>query len=290
MAERFRAVDVETANADRSSICQIGIVDVCDGQVVDQWQTLIDPEDWFDPFNTEIHGIDANAVQGKPTFAEVHDELHDKLTGCVVVSHTAFDRTAISRAVDRYGLPQPTIRWLDSARIARRAWPDKYARSGYGLQNIASDLGIHYQPHDALEDARAAAEVVLHACAACGRNIEEWSARIERPIFPTGWHPSSVRREGNPDGPLHGEVVVFTGRLGVSRRDAAKMAALGGCRVADNVTKRTTLVVVGIQTRSLLRGYDKSRKHRRAEELILEGSGLRILSERDFQDLLTQSR
>lgn len=290
MAERFRAVDVETANADRSSICQIGIVDVCDGQVVGQWQTLIDPEGWFDAFNTGLHGIDANAVQGKPTFPEVHDELHDKLTGCVVVSHSAFDRIAISRAADRYRLPQPSVRWLDSALVARRAWPDRYARRGYGLQNIARDLGIQYRPHDALEDARAAAEVVLHACAACGLNIEDWSARIEEPIFPTGRPTSSLRREGNPAGPLHGEVVVFTGRLGVSQHDAAEMAAAGGCRVADNVTKKTTMVVVGIQTQSLLRGYDKSRKHRRAEELILQGSGLRILSERDFRDLLTESR
>lgn len=289
MAERFRAIDVETANADRSSICQIGIVDVCDGEVVGQWQTLIDPEDWFDPFNTDIHGIDANAVQGKPTFPDVHDELHNRLSGCVVVSHTAFDRTAIWRAVDRHCLPQPSIRWLDSARVARRAWPNKYARRGYGLQNIASDLGIRYRPHDALEDARAAAEVVLHACAACGLNVEEWSARIDGPIFPTGRPSLSVRREGNADGPLHGEVVVFTGRLGVSRRDAAELAAMRGCRVTANVTTKTTMVVVGTQTRSLLRGYEKSRKHRRAEELILQGSGIQILSERDFQDLLTHS-
>ena len=44
----FNAIDVETANADRASICQIGIVHVRDGVVVDRWQSLVDPEDWFD--------------------------------------------------------------------------------------------------------------------------------------------------------------------------------------------------------------------------------------------------
>ena len=293
MAERFRAVDVETANADRASICQIGIVDVWNGEVVRQWQTLVDPEDWFDSFNTSIHGIDADAVQGKPTLPAVHEELCDQLTGCVVVSHTAFDRVAISRAMDRYGLLQPSIRWLDSARVARRAWSDRYGKRGYGLQNIASDLGIQYRPHDALEDARAAAEVVLHACTASGLGIEEWLTRTGRPIFPTALtqqqREASVRRAGEPEGALYGEVVVFTGTLEITRREAADLAAAEGCRVADNVTQQTTMVVVGIQDRARLRGYEKSRKHRRAEELIQQGLDLRILSEPDFGDLLTAS-
>ena len=46
----FNSIDVETANADRASICQIGIVRVRDGKIQDQWQTLVNPEDWFDPW------------------------------------------------------------------------------------------------------------------------------------------------------------------------------------------------------------------------------------------------
>ena len=53
----FNAIDVETANADRASICQIGIVHVRDGAIHDRWQTLLNPEDWFDPWNVSIHGI-----------------------------------------------------------------------------------------------------------------------------------------------------------------------------------------------------------------------------------------
>ena len=44
----FNSIDVETANADRASICQIGIVHVRNGEIEDQWQTLINPEDWFE--------------------------------------------------------------------------------------------------------------------------------------------------------------------------------------------------------------------------------------------------
>ncbi len=63
----FNSIDVETANADRASICQIGIVHVREGKIEDEWQTLVNPEDWFDPWNVEIHGIDENDVRHSPT-------------------------------------------------------------------------------------------------------------------------------------------------------------------------------------------------------------------------------
>jgi len=56
---------------------------------------------------------------------------------------------------------------------------------------------------------------------------------------------SAIKRQGNPDGALFGEVVVFTGSLEIPRRDAADLAAAVGCEVAQGVTKATTLLVVG---------------------------------------------
>ena len=66
--------------------------------------------------------------------------------------------------------------WLDSAMIARRAWPRKY-RSQWGLSKIAGDLGITFKHHDAVDDARAAAEIVLHAYQQSGSGIDEWLER-----------------------------------------------------------------------------------------------------------------
>ena len=154
----FNSIDVETANADRASICQIGIVHVRDGEIEDQWQTLINPEDWFDPWHVSIHGIDENDVRNSPTLPEVRNELRRGLRGSVLVSHTSFDRVAFERAMTRYDLEQLQVTWLDSARIARRAWPDSYGSRGWGLKNIAKNLGISFKHHDAQENARAAAE------------------------------------------------------------------------------------------------------------------------------------
>jgi hypothetical protein len=48
---RFVSLDVETANADMASICQIGAVRFVDGAVAAEWETYVDPEDYFDPVN-----------------------------------------------------------------------------------------------------------------------------------------------------------------------------------------------------------------------------------------------
>ena len=287
----FNAIDVETANADRASICQIGIVHVRDGEIVDRWQTLVNPEDWFDPWNVGIHGIDEDDVRGSPTMPEVRDELRRRLRGSILVSHTSFDRVAFERAMTRYRLEQLQVTWLDSAKIVRRAWPEKYGQRGWGLKNVAWDLGISFRHHDALEDARAAAEIVLRACAETEIGIEEWLDRAEERILPRGFDrsprpPSSVKREGNVDGPLFGETVVFTGALSLPRERAADMAAEAGCHVAASVTKKVTVLVVGTQSRARLKGYDKSTKHRKAEERVAAGAEIQILSERDFLDLM----
>ena len=283
----FNSIDVETANADRASICQIGIVHVRDGKFVDQWKSLINPEDWFDSWNAQIHGINEDTVKDSPTLPEVREELRRRLRGSVLVSHTAFDRISFERAMNKYDLEQLQVTWLDSASIARRAWPDEFAFRGWGLKNIAKHLGIDFKHHDALEDAKAAAEIVLRACDATQLDIEGWLQRVKEPIFPSKT-TNSVRREGSIEGPLYGETIVFTGALSIRRQEAADLAARAGCDVASGVSKNTTILVVGIQDKTKLKGYDKSRKHRKAELIIAEGFDIRILSERDFIELFNR--
>ena len=60
---RFVAIDVETANADMGSICQIGLARFVDGELAEEWGTLVDPEDSFDAVNVSIHGIDRRMVE-----------------------------------------------------------------------------------------------------------------------------------------------------------------------------------------------------------------------------------
>jgi DNA polymerase-3 subunit epsilon len=276
----FLALDVETANPDLATICQIGLVDFKNGELVNAWEWLVDPEDYFDGMNVSIHGIDERDVEGQPTWPQLHTKVSALLRGRIVVSHTKFDQTSLQRVCEKYGLEPIECTWLDSARVARRTWSD-FSRAGYGLSNVAATLGISFEHHNAKEDARAAGEILVRAIQHSGVALLEWLIKSLHPIGAESGS-TSIKREGNQEGPLFGEVVVFTGALSLSRREAADLAAVAGCEVAPSVKKTTTLLVVGNQDIKKLSGREKSSKHRKAEELISKGQPIRILGEADF--------
>lgn len=170
----FNTVDVETANANPASICEIGIVRVRDGSIEGQWSTRIDPGEPFNPDNISIHGMSEESVRGCPTFVEAYPQLLRLLSGTIVASHTDFDRVALDTAADKHRLPIIQARWLDSALIARRAWPHRYGTRGWSLPMIADRLGIEFRHHVAVDDARAAAEIVLRACEQKHLSLEDW--------------------------------------------------------------------------------------------------------------------
>lgn len=277
----FIALDVETANSDLASICQIGIAKYVDGQLVEEWSSLVNPEDEFDLMNVNIHGITEDDVIGSPTFPEITDTLFRFLQGTVCVTHTHFDRASIRRALEKYELKEMNAVWLDSARVARRTW-EECAWGGYGLANLCRIIGYEFRHHDALEDAKAAGQIMLAAIGASGIDLESWLTRVEQPI--KGHRP--IERAVNPEGALYGEVVVFTGSLGMSRAEAAELATIAGCCVESGVNKKTTLLVVGNQDIKKLAGKEKSTKHLKAEQLIAMGQRIRILQESDFVELV----
>jgi len=119
--------------------------------------------------------------------------------------------------------------------------------------------------------------VLLRAIADTGLSVDDWTTRATQPL-----DPFSGQRQGNPEGTLYGEVIVFTGALSILRREAADLAASAGCQLAQSVVRGTTVLVVGDQNVSKLAGFHKSSKHRKALKLATEGYSIRILSEGDF--------
>ena len=283
---KFVAVDVETANADMASICQIGVAQYENGALSSEWRSYVDPQDYFDEINISIHGINESMVKGAPNFEALTESLYPLLNGQFVICHTHFDRVAISQAAEMYEISPPECVWLDSARIARRTW-EEFAWKGYGLYNICESLGYEFKHHDALEDAKATGKLILAAIEKSGLDIEGWLTRVKQPIDPnTARSSQRTERTGNPEGPFYGEVLVFTGALKLVRREAADLAASVGCEVASSVTKKTTMLVVSDQDIRMLAGQEKSSKHRRAEGLIAKGASIRILKESDFEKLV----
>ena len=286
----FVAIDVETANPDMGSICQIGVATFVDGCLTEEWSTLVDPEDYFDDVNVSIHGIEASMVRGQPKLPQIADRLRATLENTVSVCHTHFDRVALARAYIKYKLSPISTTWLDSARVVRRTWKD-LAWKGYGLASVCIRIGYEFKHHDALEDAKAAGYVLLAALRESQQDLDAWKRRINQPINPEqSSSGAAIQRDGNPEGDLYGEIIVFTGALELPRTEAANFAAKVGCQVAPNVTKKTTILVVGDQDITKLAGHEKSSKHRKAEQLVAEGHRLRIIRETDFKALVQSAK
>lgn len=280
---KFVAVDVETANPRMSSICQIGVVVFESGREVAAEVRLVDPCEYFDPYNVEVHGITAAQVRGQPSFRELHPWLREYTAGEIVACHTHFDRVAVMQACQRCEVEPLPCNWLDTAKVARRAW-EGFSGGGYGLANLASHFGIEFRHHDALEDARTAGLILLRAVEDSGMDPSDWLERCRRGISSPSSGPA-LRREGDGDGPLLGETVVFTGALQITRAEAADVAHEAGAAVEPGVTKKTTMLVVGDQDIEKLNGHEKSSKHRKAETLISAGRSIRIVGEANFMDM-----
>jgi len=160
---RFIALDVETACSDAASICQIGLACVQHDDEIQTVSMLVNPGTRFDPFNIQLHGIGPGQVVDALGFSDAWDALLPLLTRHHLIQHSSFDKRAVAAACEVCGIAAPDLRWNDSVMIARRAWPELKGNGGHGLANLKRTLDLQFRHHDAGEDARAAALVVLHA-------------------------------------------------------------------------------------------------------------------------------
>jgi DNA polymerase-3 subunit epsilon len=201
----FSVVDVETANHSPGSICQIGIACFRDGELIETWGELVNPEDSFLAFNTRLHGIGARAVSRAPIWPQLRPKLRSLLEDRAVASHTYFDRTALNSADVRYGLPHIRVAgWVDTCRIARQVWPHL---ANHKLTSLAENFRISYRAHDAIADAGCAGQILLMAAQASATDVakmlkpESTSSIARRREFITNnsTRKTSSRTEVGPD-------------------------------------------------------------------------------------------
>lgn len=158
----FVAIDFETASGNASSACQLAVVTVQDSEIrsEDCWM-IRPPSSYFSPRNIAIHGIRPKDVKDAPTMEQVWGELAQTLHGRVVLAHNArFDIGVLVNSLAAYNIASPRLEFSCTRMLARGVWP---GRSRYGLKPLGNWLGIDFNHHDALEDARCCAKIALAA-------------------------------------------------------------------------------------------------------------------------------
>jgi DNA polymerase III subunit epsilon len=169
MSLDFTAIDFETANSNSASACSVGLVKVRDGVVVDETGWLIRPPAGYDSFNewnTRIHGIMAPDVAGALLWSEQLADLVAFADGDALVAHNAgFDMGVIKAACAASYLDCPDFSYLCSLRVARKT----YNLDSYRLPVAAMAAGFEgFHHHDALDDSRACAAIMIHAAGRAG--------------------------------------------------------------------------------------------------------------------------
>ncbi|WP_296087492.1 exonuclease domain-containing protein [uncultured Corynebacterium sp.] len=325
----FVAVDVETANDNWGSICQIGAVRYRDGQETASQSWLCTPPPGLEHFaeiNISIHGITAADVEGAMPFGTAAAELFDFIGSDVIVAHNVqFDSSALRSGLLAAGANVPTIPLACSLALSRDASKQGVISvANHKLPTVVKHLGgASFTHHDATEDARAAGNIITALAQRFGHtgsitdlftSREFRLGRLESSaILPvlrahtaptsgddlgagtdfrdstrsagTSKKPTSSNRapwqavatpdtipEPNPDadpqGALYGQHVTLTGDFepydkGLLWQGIAKR----GGQVGKNVTKKTTLLVVGEWAK-------KTSKEKRAEELQEKGQDI----------------
>ncbi|MDT0265196.1 DEDDh family exonuclease [Streptomyces sp. DSM 44915] len=267
----FAVVDVETTGlASHDRIVSAAVYRLtARGEVEDHWYSPVNPQ--RDPGPVWIHGLTSEVLAGAPLFAEVVDELAERLADRVLVAHNAvFDWTMLAREFARAGRTPPVRERLCTIRLAKElALP----LPNHKLETLVGHFGVaQRQAHHALDDARVLAEAFLpslheaasrrlplplHPC----RPITEWAegpsagarrgagqaagawrgwrAPRRRPACP---YPNPGRYE--PGGRLvQGMRVAFSGDTSIDRELLEDQAYEAGLHVATSISRLTSLLV-----------------------------------------------
>ncbi|WP_413769092.1 3'-5' exonuclease [Rhodococcus pyridinivorans] len=262
----FAAIDVETANDARASICEIGVSLVIDARTVETRTWRCRPPQGVDTFGTRqirTHGITADDVAGKPRFEQVWPAVAQFIGDLPLVAHNrSFDVSALRQACALDNLPLPhletgcTMLW---SRSLHAELPN------HTLATLSAFFGVDLDKHHhAGEDARACAQILIALNHANGAHysLAELAVHAGRPldrldndglpitgisIVDVGRRIGTLTLTGNPVTEiLDGRSAVLVGRMTTLTRAAATtLAAQFGAAITNKVTAATDLLILG---------------------------------------------
>lgn len=155
--DNFAAIDFETANYERTSVCSVGVVVVRAGEIADSFYSLIRPEpNYYNYRCSQVHGLCREDTDEAPVFSEVWAQIEPLIEGLPLVAHNkSFDESCLRAVFRVYRMDYPDYEFHDTLRAARRAFP---RLENHRLHTVAARCGYRLTAHHhALADAEACA-------------------------------------------------------------------------------------------------------------------------------------
>lgn len=156
----FAAIDFETANGHRTSVCSVGVVIVREGKIVDTFYSLIRPEpDYYSYMCTRVHGLTSEDTDNAPVFPDVWRKIEPLIEGLPLVAHNkSFDESCLKAVFRCYQMDYPDYEFYCTLQSSRRVLRGKL--TNHQLHTVAAYFGYDLQNHHhALADAEACAHI-----------------------------------------------------------------------------------------------------------------------------------
>ncbi len=158
----FAAIDFETANECRCSVCSVGVVVVKDGEIVDSFYSLIRPEpDYYKWFCQKVHGLGHEDTDDAPVFPDVWAQIEPLIKGLPLVAHNAhFDEECLKEVFRVYRMDYPDYEFHDTLAASRRHFG--CSLPNHQLHTVTEACGYDLtHHHHALADAEACAHIAM---------------------------------------------------------------------------------------------------------------------------------
>ncbi len=155
------AIDFETANNERSSVCSVGVVIVRNGEIVDSFYSLIQPEpNYYNYWCSQVHGLCHEDTDDAPIFPKVWSQIEPLIEGLPLVAHNKpFDEGCLKAVFRVYQMNYPDYKFYDTLAASRRKF--RYLPN-HQLHTVAAACGYCLENHHhALADAEACAAIAL---------------------------------------------------------------------------------------------------------------------------------
>lgn len=158
----FVAIDFETANVKRSSICSLGLVIVEEGIITDRIYSLVQPiPNYYSFWNTTIHRLSYYDTIKAPAFFDIWSEILVKTKDLPFVAHNStFDSSCLKAIYESHNIEYPNFDFHCTLRAAKQ----KLTNLGnHKLDTVANYFGYNLENHHhALADAEACAIIATH--------------------------------------------------------------------------------------------------------------------------------
>ncbi|MBR1810755.1 MAG: ribonuclease H-like domain-containing protein [Clostridia bacterium] len=290
----FVVLDLETTGRSPyyDSIIEIGALRIRNGKIIDTFSSLVKPPEEVSSFISQLTGITNEMLADAPLPKDIFPHAQAFIGNDIIVGHNInFD---INFLYDWFVkiLNEPVRNdFIDTLQIARKVLS---SLPQHRLVDIAKEFDIKPNGfHRALCDC----QTTFDCFCKLGERVSEMGGFNELPsehkTSANNWRKLAVsqiettRESFDENHPFYGKVCVFTGTLAeMQRKDAAQLVVDLGGNCEDRVTQRTNFLILGNNDYCKSIKDGKSNKHKKAEQLKLQGYDIEVIPESVFYEMI----